>query len=400
MNFLLKAIPGIKALQRHLEPRNYYLNHPAHLCRQLFEPRFECLRLSGLEKHSGSPMKILYLGEGNSLSYLKTLFFQTAPAEEIVRKYSFVEMVRGVSLPLSGHDACVREMTPRLIRLSRTKSGFSTPDWIEQEIVLNGSWDDVVARFRKNTRSTDLRKVRKYNFSHDVVTDRENIEYFHDHLYLPYVNGRFQDAAEYINREWLIAVASGSGLLRILDKDRFLAGVVLHYERNFLDWIWVGALAQDVGDLEKGVFSSLYYHSIRHAHEKGFKKMKMGNSRTFLNDGVYRYKRKWGAQVVSSRYANTRLLFDFDFNSTAIRQWLEACPFLTAHGSRFSANIFSFNVATDSQQLLAKMSDIFSPGMDRINVYSDRAVEGLPRDFESCEIRHVRIGTGANASGQ
>ncbi len=135
---------------------------------------------------------------------------------------------------------------------------------------MDGSWDDVVARFRKNTRTTDLRKVRKYNLAYNIVTDDESIEYFYDNLYIPYLTRRFGEAFETVDHDWLTSVASDGGLLRILDGDRVIVGVVLHYDKDFLDWIWTGALTDEDVELENGAFSTLYFQSIKYAREKGF----------------------------------------------------------------------------------------------------------------------------------
>lgn len=391
-----KALLALKALRRSLQMRNFYLNRAGYLYRQLFGKRFTIRCLSGTERYSGLPLNVLYVGEGDSSDYLKSLFFADAGIERILGSQSLRNVIRGDAPDLGTSGIRVREFTPRILRFSKQAGQFTTPEWMEQEISLHGSWDDVVNRFRKNTRSTDLRKVRKYNFGCDVVQDRTAIEYFYDHLYLPYVSERFQGAAQIIDREWLVAVASTSGLLRILKDGDVVAGAVLHYDRKFLDWIWIGAKKQNGEDLDKGVFSALYYHSIKHAHEKGFERMRIGNTRTFLNDGVYRYKRKWGAHLVRGRYADTRLLLDFDFEAPAVRSWLQSSPFVTESKAGFVANSFCFEPDAGNAAI-ARIRELVSPGLAEIRVHSPDLLT-LPSSMESCRVTQVSLQNSRNRS--
>ena len=43
--------------------------------------------------------------------------------------------------------------------------------------------------------------------------------------------------------------------------------------------------------------SGLYFYTIRYAHAQGYRDLDLSYTAPLLNDGVYRYKRKWGAAV-------------------------------------------------------------------------------------------------------
>ncbi|MBU1191745.1 MAG: GNAT family N-acetyltransferase [Gammaproteobacteria bacterium] len=374
-----------------LDRFDHYIGQAIYLIEQIFSKRFTCHVLTGPEKHSGAPLNILYIGEGNSLDYIKTLFFQGSPDNSVKSHYSLVQILLGVRPKLAGYDLRICEFTPRIMRLIRSPDSFKTPDWIEQIIPLAGSWEEVVARFRKNTRTTDLRKVRKYNFAHDIVTDEESIEYFYDNLYLPYLTQRFGGAFDVIDRDWLISVGKEGGLLRILDGDRVIAGVIFFYGEGYLDWIWTGALTGADTAQENGAFSTLYYHSIQHAHDKGFPAIKLNNTRAFLNDGLHRYKRKWGAHIAKSRSSEWELLLDFNFHSRVTQHWLEASPFLTERDDGFYANIFCFSQCT-SEELINHIQSLISPGIKAINIYSTQQLKALPAHIDSCDIHNIVLG--------
>lgn len=367
------------------------MGHVLYLFEQIFSKRFPCHVLTGPEKNSGVPISVIYLGEGKSLDYIKSIFFQTSPDDSITDHYSLLEILCGIRPKIDGYDLRVCEFTPRVMRFIRSPGSFKTPDWIEQVIPLDGSWEEVVARFRKNTRTTDLRKVRKYNFAHDIVTDQKSIEYFYDNLYLPYLTQRFGDAFDVIDRDWLISVGKKGGLLRILDGDRVIAGVVIHYGEDYLDWIWTGALTGEDTAQENGAFSTLYYHSIKHAHDKGFSIIKLNNTRAFLNDGLHRYKRKWGAHIARSRSSEWALLLDFNFHSTVTQHWLESTPFITERDGSFHANIFCYSDRSNDD-LVNHIQSFISPGIKGINIHSTQRLEGLPERIDSCEVCCINLG--------
>jgi hypothetical protein len=117
--------------------------------------------------------------------------------------------------------------------------------------------------------------------------------------------------------------------------------------------------------------------------------MKIGNTRPLLSDGVYRYKRKWGARVKYGRYSSTQWLIDFNYRVGAVQRWLESSPFLTLEGDRFHANVFAFDRGAGSA--LARAEEIASPGIDTVRIHSPETLPDLPARIDACELRQARI---------
>lgn len=389
MNLFTRAGFYLRMAYYTLKQRGFYLGYLPYLVRQVFGKRFFRRHLVGEEKASGDTLRVRYLGEGRSLDYLKTVLFRSPPTESTEERYSLVQILLGVEPVMDGCDLHVREYTPRIMKLLRPTSDFTIPDWVEQDIDLSGSWDDVVSRFRKNTRTTDLRKVRKYGFTHDIVNDRASLEHFYDYLYAPYLTRRFGDAVDLVDRDWLIAVGENGGLMRILDGERVIAGVVFHHGDDYLDWLWTGALSGDDADLEDGASSALYFYSIKYAYDRGFRRVTMNKSRPFLNDGLHRYKRKWGAHVAASRHCATKLLLDLDPTSQVARRWLAASPFFTERDDGLYVNVFCFDGPPDTETLTRNVRNLVSPGTNGIDVHLPKPAPNLPPSIDSCAVHYV-----------
>lgn len=358
---------------------------------ELFSARFKCYEIHGAEKIGGTKLILIYIGNGRSLAYLKQLLFRDIYQCSVLRDVSLIRLFFRFRIKLPKSDLRVAEFTPLVMRLLRYKSRFETPNWIEQELNIEGHWDGVLKRFRKNNRTTILRKIKKHQFTYDIVNDRDNIEYFCDNMLFPRVTQRFQDAVEIMDRDYIIDVAKNGGLLRILRNGEFIAGGVISYEPDSVDAHWIsGALNQQKGNIISDAYRAIYYFLIKHAYDRGYKFIKLGTTRPFLNDGVYRFKRMWGATIIKSRTADTTISFDFNFKSESIQTWLKSSPFLVEHNEEFLINLFCFT-GTDMGNIASLLKNLISPEMTTAIIYSLDIDMNVPAKIASCNIQHKKV---------
>jgi hypothetical protein len=72
-----------------------------------------------------------------------------------------------------------------------------------------------------------------------------------------------------------------------------------------------GVLDADEQHVRHGAQTAMYVSMLRHAKQQKVQFLDFGHSRPFFNDGVYRYKRSWGASVeVDADLATWIYLFD------------------------------------------------------------------------------------------
>ena len=64
-----------------------------------------------------------------------------------------------------------------LSRLYQSPSWLVIPQWIRQKYYVPDTWEEVLSKFRKNTKKTDLRKVRKYRFSYRITRDKNEFRH-------------------------------------------------------------------------------------------------------------------------------------------------------------------------------------------------------------------------------
>jgi hypothetical protein len=82
----------------------------------------------------------------------------------------------------------------------------------------------------------------------------------------------------------------------------------------------------------------LYYFAVRYLAEKRFLSVSLGLSRAFLNDGVLRYKRKWGQKLVAT--APDRIALKIVADTPASRSLLENNPFIFEESGELCGAVF------------------------------------------------------------
>jgi hypothetical protein len=211
-----------------------------------------------------------------------------------------------------------------------------------------------------------------------LTQDVDEIEHFYDYMHKPYSQQRFGDTVILADRDYLIEIAKHNALLKIELNGATVSAAVICYDDNCLEWLWVGLSDTTSSDLNKGAFSALYYYSIMHAHEKKYPLIKLQDTRPFLNDGLYHYKRKWGAHLVKWRYNNNNLVAIFDFNLPAVRNWLSENPFLSEIDGGFVANVFRSG-SDENDSIIKDISKWIIPGISEVRVYVEQ-ITSTPED--------------------
>jgi lipid II:glycine glycyltransferase (peptidoglycan interpeptide bridge formation enzyme) len=85
--------------------------------------------------------------------------------------------------------------------------------------------------------------------------------------------------------------------MQIIRDGEVVAAVLLHMADKRLAYVWVGVPESIQGDMFNGAFSALYYYTILYGYENGCREIDFLGTRPILNDGLFRYKRKWGTCI-------------------------------------------------------------------------------------------------------
>jgi hypothetical protein len=140
----------------------------------------------------------------------------------------------------------------------------------------------------------DLRKMRRYRYELDQVTGPEAWDEFYRTMLVPMALTRFGDAAWLPTRRFLKELAT-KGILHFLNRDgeRIAGAVTVRHGET----IWIPLIGVRNGDselLRQGATVGLFFKMFEWARAQGCRRIDFGRTSSFVKDGVYRNKEKWG----------------------------------------------------------------------------------------------------------
>ncbi len=246
--------------------------------------------------------RTIYIGEGESLDYVKKTFFPDAREKE--RTALPVFFLRQKIKHLISSNTQVFVEINRMLKPLIPPGGLLTFPWIRQKVSLNGH--DYVERKSKIEASMG-RKVKKFDYRCQMTSDQKMVQKFYEKLYLPYVTTRFQSACHARTlSEFQNATRSGF-LLQIFAQDLWVSGVICRLEKDGICTLAFGHLPNNQYDLQRGALSAAYYFIFKWAEEHSVLKVDLLRSRANTSDGVYEHKRRWGAKPVMDSWPHTAL---------------------------------------------------------------------------------------------
>ncbi len=195
-----------------------------------------------------------------------------------------------------GNDCCVVlvHAQERFRRLLGPQQWVGIPTWVMGELVLPLSREILTA----NSVRDDLRKIRKFAYSFEVTQDIRRYEDFYHHMYLPYAVQTFGDGALTWSPEVLEESFRAGELLIVNRHGTPVAGELIRYTESAPRLLVLGVRDASRELVHEGVIGALYHFALRHLESKGFRRVELGKTRAFLNDGILRYKKKLGLRLL------------------------------------------------------------------------------------------------------
>lgn len=239
------------------------------------------------------------------------------------------------------------------------------PRWVFGEFDLETALSRMVTSSELKQR---IRKIRTDDLRREVTRDPARIYDFYHAMHLPYVRQRYGEAGSPILPNVLKKNIDRLELILVRQGPVFLAGALLFYENvGEVTGLAIGLKDGDPVLLRTGAGSAIYYYSILHLAEKGFKTLKCGWSRTFLHDGVLRYKKSWSLRIVDTHNIGSLLVALNDSPQT--RMFFQSVPLIGVTDNKLTGILF---VRQEDVKSALKLIELhrryFIAGMDRLRV--------------------------------
>lgn len=327
--------------------------------------------VEGRLKGSGEPFRFLFVDNTPFGEYVNGRIFEQPPAVLMKRRIPILRLRHLLARRPALCDLCVAVLPRAYERIFLGLYDYRTTDGIRQVIDTSGTWEDVRATFGKKKRQISNGFEEKSGLAHRMSRDPADFDFFYHRMFVPHIRRRYGDLASIDPYREMKAFFERGLLVFVTRGDAPVAGALCLVEDGMLRFRRTGVLDGDEAHVEGGAQTALYYFQLRYAQATGLRAVDTMLSAPFLNDGVFRHKREWGAAVMPDEEAATWVyLFHAGPSGTSAR-FFEANP-MVAYGARGLEGVV---------------------GLPEPSVGLDRAVDDLLRRHETRGLQGFRVVT-------
>lgn len=348
---------------------------------QLSRRRTHAWRLS-YESSTKGNLSVVFAGREKNKEYIKDVLFNGGCSEKALgRIWKFrLKQIAGENSTL-----LVTEYDTQQQETNWINEGFMIPYWLGWVADISGDIDKLIKSTR--TLSYNLGKIRKNNLEYVISDNLDDFEIFYDTMYLPYMENRYDTTAHLMSRTEMRLQHDICQLLYVKQGQECLSGLLIKYEPDS-PRIWsIGVKDANRQYIQEGALGALYHFLIHYLKERGYKSVNFGATRSFLNDGVLNYKKKWPIKNVG--YTKQGFQFQLVKGSSDTVKTLANCPFIFLENDKLNCAVFMDSVdSLDSKEIAKICKSHLLNGLDRVVLYlfedQLKAVEqAIPEDYKS-----------------
>jgi hypothetical protein len=260
------------------------------------------IKLEGRTANGEDEFLLFYLGELETLAYLKSVFFSVV-TDDVQDVFPFWELRKKLNRVSLSNAVTIVEIN-RILGILVPKGGFQTFPWIKQKAPVDSSMFE-----RRKGKIEDVygRKIRQYQYSFRITKDEEAAGKFYHEFYAPYVSSKYKDIASLRSIGEIQAAVRSGFLLQVFDQDQWVSGLVCDIKGKTVRAVAAGLMPDYQYHLKRGAASACEYFLFKWAQDNSIHTIDFLRSRPNLQDGVYEFKRKWGAYSEKDAWPHTSL---------------------------------------------------------------------------------------------
>ncbi len=213
------------------------------------------------------------------------------------------------AVPLNPSQMSEVLTAPRMVGLSRP-----TP----------ASMEDFLKQASRSLRG-DLRSIKQQNYTWSWDDDLTRLPEFLTRFHRPSIDARHGEEG-YALDQGAIDKLQGSAahrLGRVFRNGQWVGGMLVEYVGESIWMRQLGWLDGSEAELRAGVVGALYLACVERAVELKVDRMIFGVADPFLEDGLFAYKAKWGAELDASTSSPVSLGWAFDPSHPEGRRFLQ-----------------------------------------------------------------------------
>lgn len=287
---------------------------------------------------------ILYLGERPQYKSWIYHFFGQTPEASPLGEVTLCQILQGVDSTLSA-DITLCPLNPLTLPLFAHYGWRITPLYVNCHVDLSKPIEDL---FRSKAVKEDMRIARRLGYRFDFLKDDSDIDEFFYQMLIPTTKFRHEERAFFSKLEDIKYILLHDGvLIGAYLEDQWVGAMLLACEDT--ETIRLANMGWREGDdqwRKKGLVAALFNQSFAWARENGYRRVNLGSSIPFANDGPLNFKLKWGSTLSApglaysgGNLAGIRSFIGVKLNlaSTATQHFLNSTPLLEYTNGKFRA---------------------------------------------------------------
>jgi len=300
----------------------------------------------GSEIQSGHPLSMIYAGwDQQYRNYLVALAFGDAAEQKFMGR-RWVWRISGFAETMASQSALlVMESDSCTDLVFHSRRTIKMPRWVESFLDTSKPAEMV---FPKKAFKEMKRVIGKNSYEYEVARDGNRFHDFYSNMYLPYIQGRFGDTAYVLSKRWYETLIRHSELLLVTTKTAVVAGVLIEYSKNEAHLGYIGYKDGSEKHMKDGALNAILYFSVKHLNERGYRRVSLGPSKSFLKDGRLKFKMLRGASISDKIFApDENISLQVMKHTPGLRQFFIHNPFVFYPENRIRHAAFFTEAGTD-----------------------------------------------------
>ena len=339
--------------------------------------------ITGKEILSKQKLTIIYIGSEKHKNFLTKLAFDNSYKEDYIGKTWLWRIFKTVKARGHACSLMVAEAPKSSLVLFGKKKCFYVPFWVTGEVDISADISSLIRN--KRSLKSDLGRIKKNNLHFELTNEPAQFDNFYHNIYLPYITKRFGNRAVIVTYDFMKREFRNCDLLLVKKEKEYISGILLAYTKNGARLWSLGVKDGNSDYIKDGAIGAIFYFSILHLKEKGYKKVDFGGSRAFLKDGVLWSKKKRGQKIVGTHKIG--FLIKPLSKTPAVEGFFLNNPFIYVHENRFNGAIFAEAGRSFSKEDFQRFyKDYYLNGMSKLFIYrfgesGSRTQEIVPPEF-------------------
>ncbi len=272
-------------------------------------------------------MKILYAGYSPiKKSYYARLLLKNNYHQRFLGRYWYSDipnLIRRLNI-----DMIVAEISRITFNYFRNCEGYILPVWATMRINIDRPANDIFNKSKTDFRDI-IRRIRKYDLTYEISTDKKMFDFFNEKFYRPYMKNRHGDEAFIEDLDAMWESYEHPGIMVVKEKGNIEGMAFLRVTEEILYLKRTGLNDGNKENLSHGVIGAVYYFGILEGLKMGCKYVDLGGSRPFLKDGLTRHKMGIGGEFeLNLDPLKEYLWFGVNEKSPAAMEYLKENPFM------------------------------------------------------------------------